>query len=491
MDIRDKNIASQIIEDIEAEQTEKRRIAEYKSYKVASGAQLQYTTLALKELFPQSYQTMRISDVSVSRKVLNKVSKAYKEKPIRTMGDSTEALTEVYDNGGFNRTFQEFERDFNRQKYGLLWVNNINDKISLHSLKGFESFVIIGKGGKLDGVILNYPDTDITTTSTSDTDYMEQMVAESQDDSSAGTRVYAMWTAQHHSVWKVKLEKGLNGKLAKNIINIPLDGNVSGVNPLGIIPFVFATQSSSPDLPFINPITEQSITINLLMSDVLSSASIQGYGQLVVRMPEGYELNKLHTGMTTAINLPLVEGNENQADASYINANPDLAGMNDVVEKYISEVLGEHGITGGQTAGAFNSGLERLIANADVTDIVNANQSYFSDIESQVVEIVKRWGEVTGQFKLGDDDFNVVFPKSKITISDKETLENIEKRLSLGLMTEVEALQVIDPNLDDEAAQEKLENIKKERESKIGGFLDGGQSNEAPKVRPQERQEQE
>ena len=42
MDIRTPAIAQTLIEDIEANQTQDRRIAEYKAYKVETGAQREY-----------------------------------------------------------------------------------------------------------------------------------------------------------------------------------------------------------------------------------------------------------------------------------------------------------------------------------------------------------------------------------------------------------------------------------------------------------------
>jgi hypothetical protein len=322
---------------------------------------------------------------------------------------------------------------------------------------------------------------------------MEQIIAESQNDSSATGRVYAMWTADYHSVWKSRVSQGAKGSVVKEIINMPIEGNEAMINPLGMLPFVFASKSSAIDLPFVNPITEQSIVYNLLASDLLTASSLQGYGQLVLKMPEGYEMAKLHTGMTTAINLPLVDSAENQADASYINANPDLSGMQDVLRDYAEQVLSEHGITASQAAGEFSSGLERLIANADVSDYINANQMYFAELEKQVANIVRRYGEVYGDFNLGDEEFRIVFPKAKVMISDQETLANIKTRMELGLITEVEAMQVIDPNLDDDQAREKLEEIKQEKQMKMQSFIGGANANRPgqDQLRDESRQVQE
>ena len=69
MDIRQTEVARLLIEDIEALQTQERRINEYKSYKVENGAQREYVLERLARLFPESYGTMRVSDISLSAKV--------------------------------------------------------------------------------------------------------------------------------------------------------------------------------------------------------------------------------------------------------------------------------------------------------------------------------------------------------------------------------------------------------------------------------------
>ena len=49
--------------------------------------------------------------------------------------------------------------------------------------------------------------------------------------------------------------------------------------------------------------------------------------------------------------------------------------------------------------------------------------------------------------------------------------------MELGLITEVEAMQIIDPNLDDDQAREKLEEIKQEKQNKISDFMGGMSAN--------------
>ena len=141
MDIREFSVAAQLIQEIESEQFTQRRRDEYKSYKVAEGGQREYVVKELANLFPDSYTTMRVSDISVSNKVLSKFSKAYKDSPIRRFGAQTNELEELLSASDFDSRMAEFDRDYNRQRYGLLWVSEVDGEPQFHSLKGFESFV--------------------------------------------------------------------------------------------------------------------------------------------------------------------------------------------------------------------------------------------------------------------------------------------------------------------------------------------------------------
>jgi len=471
MDIREYSVASALINEIESEQFSERRRQEYKGYKVSEGGQREYVLSALQKLFPKSWSSMRVSDISVSNKVLSKFSKAYKESPVRNLGTQTDDMNTLLSESDFDSRMAEFDRDYNRQRYGLLWVNSINDEPSFHSLKGFESFVKRDDdSGDLKAVVINYPSETITHNGNSNADGIEQNLSENQDDSSAESKLYAMWTNDFHAVWRVT-QKKIRGVSKSSIERMEIEGNELGINDLGRLPFVYRSKNSSNDLPFVNQLTEQSITYNVLNSDFLTACALQGYGQLVVTMPEDMITEAIHTGMTTAMTLPIIEGADVQADAKYINPNPDLAGMKLTLDNYAGDITGEHlgqsqSVNSNQT---FSSGLERVIAQADVTDIISGNQRVYSKMEKEVVEILRAY-EFLGQ---GSAELTTIFPKAKVQISDKETLENIKMRLDLGLITKIEALQIIDPNLDENDATKKLEEIAKQGKILLDSF--GGQ----------------
>jgi len=120
------------------------------------------------------------------------------------------------------------------------------------------------------------------------------------------------------------------------------------------------------------------------------------------------------------------------------------------------------------------NGVSRAIAGASVQKIISKNQKCYAKLERDMFTIIKAWKQWLGSSEFTeDDDLQIVFPRPKVMVSDRETLENIEKMLSLGLIEEWEKFVKMDPNLSEEEAREKLERIQErkiENASKIMGF---------------------
>jgi hypothetical protein len=257
--------------------------------------------------------------------------------------------------------------------------------------------------------------------------------------------------------------------------------NEDNINTLGVLPFVFYSQELTPDYPTKSPLLDQAITFNALQSEYLTASNIQGTGQLVIKYPERMEgmFKKMTRGLLSAIKLPQSSSaNDAPTDVQYINPNPDLAGQKEAVMTYMQAVMKEHGITSGSAVGTetFSSGLERAIANANVDDLIMKKQEQMVEVEKQVFEIVKTYERVVFNRPTfqEQDELMVVFRKPKVLMSDSETLMNIEKKMMLGLMSKAEALMVLDPNMTEEEAEDKLEEISEENLNILRG--DNGRS---------------
>lgn len=486
INILDPNIVNLIIRDINTEQNLQRKRNEYIAYQSTQGMLKDYVTARLATLFPKNYKKMRVSDISVSQKVVDKLSQAYCEAPIRTVPGADESTMEelntIYKQGKFNTTFQDYDEIFNLHRHGLYWVDYdlTNTIFRTSALRPFEYDIIKDPNtGEVLCVVLNYPDQDVTRRNLYATmenaeavsDGINQLIAESQYDSGIESKVYAMWTKTAHVVVvmrKKTLDTGNGTNVNYAVDYVPLPNNPNNINPLGIIPFVHKQKSSAADYPTFNPITEQTINFNILMSDLLTAASMQGFGQATLSYPDSSEVQEIEIGYMTAIKLPQsIEPNAPKTEFKFENANPDLQGQQKTYLTYLKQVLAEHGITSNQAITGdveqYASGIDRIISNADVNKIVQKNQNVYAEMENEIFQIIKKWQSLVGINTFNNvEEILVTYPRTSVQITESETIKNVIALLEAGLISKQKALMKLNPNLTEDQAKEELVDIAEE-----------------------------
>ena len=157
-----------IIEDVESSDNKHRKLHAWKAFNCLEGNQKQYVKDELKNLYPKTHNKFRVGDLSIVKKVIKKLSKAYKQDPIRRASNDkeTEALEEIYSANGFKRAWKEFDRIFNLHKYACLWLKYLNDneKYNLQALAPYEYDLVRDEvTGKPLVFILSYPDNETTS----------------------------------------------------------------------------------------------------------------------------------------------------------------------------------------------------------------------------------------------------------------------------------------------------------------------------------------
>lgn len=479
IDLTDKSVVSEIIGEMNKTEDLDRREHSFNSWQAYSGKAKPFVELAIKQSRPKSWEGYTISDISLSKIVVDKTSKAYKKQPIRSVGEENESeksrkYQEILDQADAQDQLPYFDTVTNLHKYGLLWVNwrQAEERYQLVTLQPHEFGVVRDKDtGELQAVILNYGGETITGSVNVGGDGEGDLIAENQQDSSAQTRVYAMWSKEHHVVVKEvrKTEQtrdGIKVKVAITYVENP--DNPDNINQLGMIPFVWFSKELNPDIPTLSPLFDQTVTFNQLMSEYLTASNIQGTGQMVFKYPERLEgmFTKLTQGLLSAIKLPQSSrGDDRPTEVDYINPNPDLTGQKEAIMTYMTAVLREHGITTGSGISMenFSSGLERAIANANVDDIVMKKQECMVEVERKIFEIISAYEEnLFNNTMFSKEELQVTFEKPKIMSTDKEILENIKLKLELRLIDRADAIQILDPNLNDTQAKEKVKMIDKQ-----------------------------
>lgn len=475
IDLNNSDHIKRIVEEIESDQNRRRKRNAWVLNQCLEGNQREYVEKKLAQLYPDTYNKFAIGDINIPKKIDGKLSKAYKNPPIRKLpnDNQTEELNDIYNKYHFDRAFKEADSIFNLHKYVALWLTWQNPDVELgieegqyilHALKPYEYDLIRDQvTGEPIIFIQSHADTEITRLA-GRSDGIEQTISESQSDRAAQTRIYYLWNANQYAEVVVKKAYG-HGNAEKNLVTVNYIDRKP--NMLGRLPITYLQADSSVDYPISSNLAEQSIDWSVALSNLKTSSAAQGHGQLVITHPEGQKYKQVHMGMHTAITLPQSKKPDAPpTDAKYISASPDLAGQLEVLKFDLMNILDDYGIKAKSALSGgveqFSSGFDRLLSEADVQDEVEDNASLYSKtIEQGVYNCMANYEEVMSNFIFrGVDELEVTFEKPKVLISDKETLENLAKRDELGLLLPHEKHLIINPNLTEQQAKEREEEIQ-------------------------------
>lgn len=462
-----------IIEQIEGSENQQRKKDAWKSYEIKNGLLNKYVKGRLKEMFPDTYQNYTVADYSLLKKIVEKKAQAYKEAPIRSLENESdrEEYYKILKDYKFNFAMSEIDALYNEHKYCALAVfPKTDDETGLLGfnfvpLAPYEYDVIKSNDGEVEAVILSYPSTEITGSG----DGINQLIAEPTNADEGLKRKYVFWTEKEHRVFEVS-GSGDNKKMWESLI----EGNENGINPFGMIPVIHFPEAFTPNYPISSPLPNQTVEINALFSIYLQSGSMQ-VGQLVLKFPNDQQITTVHQGIFSGMKLPQSKNPDDpKTEAEYISPSPDLAGHKDSIITFMSMILDEQGINGNQVVNpseSFSSGVDRLLASADVQAIIEANQNKYMDIEHEVYELVKKMSDIYGGHKYTSENLVVKYQKPKMMISDSEKLENLKKKKELGIFADWELLIDYNPNLSEQEAKDKLQQMRTEKVSNVNSMF--------------------
>ena len=488
LDLLDKNVILTILSEVTRSEEKCRRKDAFNAYQIMRGNIDPYVKRELIRTRPKSHKGYTVSDISLSGLITNKRAQAYDEEPIRSIDGNdikTQNLEDIYDESDADDQLEFFDTLFNLNRYGLMWINYLETKkrFQLIALQPYEAVIVRDKDdGELLIVGLNYPDREITQESQAG-DGISNLIAESQGDSSATGRSWVFWSKDKHvkivEKTQVVIDDTGQSKLKPDVDYMEIEGNPNNINPLKVLPFVFKSTEASPDYPVTNPLTSQTIKFNTQQSETMTSKNIHGTGIQTFSYPESQQgkFEKMDFGQLSAVELPQLE--EDGAPATtfeYKTSGAQLTPMMEIDKSYVEQIANQHGLEnfeidkGSVTA---MNGISRAIAGASVQKIISKNQKKYVKLEKDIFEILKAWDIYNGTKLFSvEDQLQIVFPKPKVLISDRETLDNIKLALEIGAIEDYEKLIKLDPNLSVKEAKDKLKRINKSRIENASNFFD-------------------
>lgn len=485
MNLEDSGLVRRLISDIETSQNRDRREREIKACEVYSGDLKQHVEDRIKQLYPKTFNSFSISDLNLSRKICDKLSNAYKQSPVRELesDQESELYSDLMREIDSAHAWQTFDLYYNLHRYACMWFNYVEvdgeQKIILRPLAPFQFSRVVDKVGDTQVFIVNFPTNELYYTD--DTDGRNALIQDSAQDSDY--KRYALWSKDQHVVVRYYQNEDLP-EGASRLVYENIEGNEANENKLGVIPAVFAQQGDNYALPITNPITEQVIEFNQQYSSMLTSANVQSFGHLVLSHPEDQQMpDEIYNSLFTYSRLPQVGDGAPETTLDYLNPSPNLDSQLAVLNDYGHQIITEHLGDGAQKLNAsstFASGLDRMIAQADITNKIESNQEIYSKAENDLYLVIRAYYEAMNDFRYRSDELSVKYNKAKPVQSEQEILANIEKKMQLGLIEKYEALIMLNPNMSEAAAKEKIEAVKAEKQDDFNNFMvdNGDQRNE-------------
>lgn len=479
-------------------------------------------SLEAEGLKPETIVAMgqRASNVNILKKITNKISRTYSGGVERTTGDEQldEQLDALYKHVKFNEKMRKSDRYREFQKNCM--IQYVPQAVMLGQERLAQLAMRVLSPWQYD-VIQDASDEEIPKvvilSAFEDRNFHEQ-----RTEAEAG---------RHNN--SKRILKSSNDGVDQTIADNPLDeqgenfifwsdsyhfttdedgkvihGPENFENPIGILPFV--NNADDQDGFFWaeggNDLTEGTLLINKIMTDMNYIAYLQGYGLYVITG------SNLETRFTTGPNNALLlnydpEKGEERPEVSVISANPPLESWMKMVEQYVALLLTTNNlspsnISANLTAQNFPSGVAMLIEKSEATDDISDKQNDYKDKERLSLEIMRRWVnllneasdinlhpdlQAVGQLPQEPIDLQVMFSDLKPAITEAEKLENLKKRKELGINTKVELIMKDNPDLSAEEAEEKLIKIAEEKAQAVSSAL----SNAIIQSEPSEEEEDE
>ncbi len=500
-DILNPEVRKQIIESILGDENVKRKNEAYKRYELYKDQTKRYVREILLKQFDQSTvneMSYVMSNISIVRKVVDKLAKVYAygtERSIDGNAEATKQIEEFAKAVQMDTQMKKNNRYLKLQKNTMVYVKpcpveemdgSVKYKIKLEVLNPYlydviedsydreKPMVVILSNYKKNNNTMKYTTGDASIVDRGvnkragepQGDGVDQPIADTPIDeqlNEAGTFVW--WSKRFHFTTDVKGQ----------IISAP--GEIT--NPILKLPFASFNidQDGNYWAQGGDDLIDAGILVNAMVTNVQHVGVVQGYGQFWMR---GKKVpSNITVGPTKCIKLEYEEGDP-VPEIGFASSSPQLNELKALIEMYMALTLTTNNLStkgvstslqGGQD---FPSGIAMVLDAAESMEDVVDQRQIFLDKEPEIWSIASSWQAVYGQKKLLAKPFDEIklppdpvvttkFVDKPVIMSEAEKLANIKVRKELGINTMIDLVKMDNPGITNEQAQAKLLEITKDK----------------------------
>jgi hypothetical protein len=464
-----------IITHVETSENVTRKNDNFGDYRVLQGDQRPLLTADLKEEFPDSYTEMRIMEYNFMRKIVNKRAKIYKDGITRHIlfgGKKDPVAQEVFDN-----VYKWMDIDNKLKKangfYEAFWYclpQTYLDKdnyIQIRVMPPYLYDIVADVHGNERVVVLSHY---------VESGHMKFELTDILDEQ----ELYTLWTDTDHVV----VRRTIDGETKKMIIEfLDIEGNEGNINPLETLPFVFSVKKPTDGFyyPMRNSMALQCMDINKTLSDVMSIARNQGFGQAVMSAAEEIMPENVKVGFKSLIKIPIPPGGTS-GKFEFVNSNAPISEQMDAIAENIGMYLTTNDLVATEVSGKVDgadalNGISRLIESAKLDYSIDDAKTLFKFAEQELFELIQKWLDILKAKNQLPEEYKGYQPKNYELVldfhetspiqGDEDKLNMIERKLELGLIESWEKHKILNPDMSDEEAKAKEELIKADKAQKL------------------------
>lgn len=512
--ILDPEVRAKIIQEIRGSENGTRKDEAYKRYLSFKDKTRRLVMDQLEQLFDQDtvlQMSYAIANVSVVKKVINKLAQVYANGVVRKVliegkedEQATKNLQQLEEVLDFNSEMKKENRFLKLQKNLLTYVRPqrlINDQwcMKVEGMQPFNYDVIPDPSEKTKPWIVilskyrplerNYVNGNAATAGRSTeltpspnpplSDKTDQAIADPDD---GNNDEFIWWSPSYHFTTNCKGEY-VGGPVNPQAPSV----ETQRANPIKKLPFVNFAIDQDGEFWAIggDDLIDGGVLVNSMISQTNHIAVVQGYGQFWMK---GKNLPRnIKTGPTKVILMEHADKDDPAPEIGFASANPNLESLARLVEMYVALLLTTNNLStsavssqlaSGQTLA---SGIALMLDKAESREDVQDQQQIYKDNETDIWNLLRDWMKVYAN-KLDDELKNLQLPEkpfkvglnfnpSQVIQSESEKLDNLKKRKDLGLNTKEELIMIDNPGMTEAEAKEKLKKIEQQMKEAVATMI--------------------
>jgi hypothetical protein len=224
---------------------------------------------------------------------------------------------------------------------------------------------------------------------------------------------------------------------------------------------------------------EFTIEYNVLMSDIHHIVQNQGYAQAYLVAKDDQMPTELIVGPNRVLRLP-VDDSEVRPEFGFANPGSDISGAIQFTNEFLVNFLTSRGLdpdtiaTNSSSGTMSSSGVQEFLRMIKRFEASKSDYDIYRKAEMQIFKIIKAWHNAAiGNPELLDPRYvgaqipedascQVTFAGPEMVQTEREKLEVVEKKIDMGLLSRIEAIEIV-------------RDVSKERAMEIALEIDGEQ----------------